>query len=227
MSKGSQATYSNTHAEIQQNIMRFQNHITGLCETNVNWRNYGFRDSWERKMQAGFTTLYFSHSSCNEGNLHVLQQGGCSLLTTNRIGLKITQRGQDHEMGRWAWKRFKLKGDQHMSVVTAYQVSQKSSHGFGMETAYMQQWRILKQRGSSCESLQSAFWQDLHAQISIFQSNGDEIILILYANLASEDADLGDLVSYLGLVDFHMNLHEAIPPETNRRGRKKIDFIFG
>jgi len=66
-------TYSNTHAEIQQNIMRFQNHITGLSETNVKWRNYGFRDSWERKMQAGFTILYFSHSSCNEGNLQVLQ----------------------------------------------------------------------------------------------------------------------------------------------------------
>ena len=28
-------TYSNTHAEIQQNTMQFQIHITDMCETNV------------------------------------------------------------------------------------------------------------------------------------------------------------------------------------------------
>jgi len=50
---------------------------------------------------------------------------------------------------------------------------------------------------------------------------------MLDANSSSEDADLRDLVSHLGLVDLHMNLHEAVPPKTYQRGRKKIDFIFG
>ena len=56
--------------------------------------------------------------------------GGCSLLTTNRLGLKITQRGQDHEMGMKAWQQFKLKGDQHMSVVMAYQVKVMEMRSF-------------------------------------------------------------------------------------------------
>jgi hypothetical protein len=59
--------YPATHSEIQQNLIRIQSHITGLCETNVNWRNFHFQDAWEHKMQSGFTDLCFTHSSCDKG----------------------------------------------------------------------------------------------------------------------------------------------------------------
>jgi len=35
-------TYEHVHAEIQSNNMRPTGHLTGICETNVNWRNYTF-----------------------------------------------------------------------------------------------------------------------------------------------------------------------------------------
>jgi len=57
------------HAEIQKNGIRIQGHVIGgMCETNINWNNVSFRNSWERKeqMTTGHKTLYFSHSSCNE-----------------------------------------------------------------------------------------------------------------------------------------------------------------
>ena len=132
---------SMVHAEIQKNGIRIQGHVIGMCETNVNWNNVSFRDSWERKeqMTTGHKTLYFSQSSCNEGYFKILQQGGCSMMSTNKMGSRLTQQGNDEDMGQWAWQRFKCQDRKHLTIITAYQVSQKSTQSVQMDTAFMQQ----------------------------------------------------------------------------------------
>ena len=132
-------------------------------------------------------------------------------------------------MGRWAWKRFQTSGYQHLVIIMAYQASQHLASGLGMDTAFMQQWRILKQRSKDPANPRKAFWQDLSAKLSIFQSNGDEIFLMLNANSDSEDEDIIELTSYHGLFDLHTHIRDSAPPEIYRRarGKKKIDFMFG
>lgn len=85
----------------------------------------------------------------------------------------------------------------------------------------MQQWRILKQKSKDPANPRKAFWQDLSAKLSIFQSNGDEIFLMLNANSDSEDEDIIELTSYHGLLDLHTHIRNSAPPGIYRRGERK------
>ena len=94
----------------------------------------------------------------------------------------MTQQGNDEDMGRWAWQRFKCQDQKHLKISTAYQVSQKSAQGVGMDTEFMQQWRFLKTQQVDPVNPRAQFWQDLSAKMQQFQEEGDEIILMLDAN---------------------------------------------
>lgn len=45
--------FDHVHAEIQSNSMRLGEHITGISDANVNWRNFAVRDKRETKMSKG------------------------------------------------------------------------------------------------------------------------------------------------------------------------------
>ena len=165
-------TYDHVHAEIQSNNIRLRGHLTGMCETNVNWRNYIFRDKWETKMSRGHTDMRFSHASCNQGYEAILQRGGVSMMCTSRLFSRLLEQGSDQEVGRWAWMRFKANDDFNLSILTAYQVSQKTLQGLGMETTYMQQWRKLKPMSDGNCNPKHQLWIDLHRQIQGFQEKG-------------------------------------------------------
>ena len=49
------------------------------------------------------------------------------MMSTNKMGSRLTQQGNDEDMGRWAWQRFKCQDQKHLTIITAYQVSQKST----------------------------------------------------------------------------------------------------
>ena len=81
-------------------MVRLGGHITGISESNVNWRNYIFRDQWEAILQRNYATLHFSHSSCDDGPLPILQRGGTSMICNNRIGVHLISKGQEWGDGR-------------------------------------------------------------------------------------------------------------------------------
>ena len=99
-------------------------------------------------------------------------------------------------------------------VITAYQVSQRSLSDLGMDTAFMQQWIILKQSSKDPVNPWKVFWRDLSAQLSTFQSNTDEIILISDANSYSEDEGIIELTCYYhGLLDLLTIINDLSPPD--------------
>ena len=57
---------------------------------------------------------------------------------------RLTQSGNEEELRQWAWQRFRRHRNQHLTILTAHQVSQFSATGLGMDMAYMQQWRKLR-----------------------------------------------------------------------------------
>jgi hypothetical protein len=42
------------------------------------------------------------------------------------------------QLGRWSWMKFQGKRGTKVLIITAYQVSQTSAQGLGMDTVYMQ-----------------------------------------------------------------------------------------
>ena len=94
----SRAIYDHIHAAIQSNNMRLRGNLTGMCETNVNWRNYTFRDKWETKISRGLTDMRFSLASCNQRYEAVLQHGGVIKMCTLRMFSRLLEQGSDQEL---------------------------------------------------------------------------------------------------------------------------------
>jgi len=97
------------------------------------------------------------------------------MMATNTMVSRLTQRGSDEDMGRTrAWQRFKCHEERHLTIFTAFQVSQKSAKGLGMEMAYMQQWWFPRaQNKATPVNPRAQFWIDLSVQITHFQDAGD------------------------------------------------------
>ena len=56
------------HDALKSKMVELQGTVTALAETNVNWKNFTFRDNWETLLQRSYSTLHFSHSSCDDGH---------------------------------------------------------------------------------------------------------------------------------------------------------------
>ena len=65
------------------------------------------------------------------------------MICNYRLGAKLLKKGSDTKLGHWSWMQFPGRHGTKVLVITAYQVSQTSAQGLGMETFYMQQWRKL------------------------------------------------------------------------------------
>lgn len=118
-------SFAAVHAEVQANHMILQGQLTGMSETNINWKNYTFQDRWEERLIKCYTELKFFHSSCDKHSEKKLQRGGCSMSCTSRLHSRLLNRGSDEDLGRWAWMQFKGTEEFNVVVLTAYQVSQK------------------------------------------------------------------------------------------------------
>ena len=65
------------------------------------------------------------------------------MICNYRLGAKLLEKGSDTKVGCWSWMQFRGRYGTMVLVITAYQVSQMSAQGLGMDTFYMQQWRKL------------------------------------------------------------------------------------
>ena len=87
-------------------MVELQGAVTALAETNVNWKNFTFRDNWETLLQQSYSTLHFSHSSCDDGHHRPMQRGGTSMVCNHRLSAKLVDKGCDNPMDRWSWMKF-------------------------------------------------------------------------------------------------------------------------
>jgi hypothetical protein len=80
-------------------MVELQGTVTALAETNVNWKTFTFRDNWETLLQRSYSTLHFSHSSCDDGHHRPIHRGGTSMICNHRPGAKLVDKGCDNPMG--------------------------------------------------------------------------------------------------------------------------------
>jgi len=132
------------------------------------------------------------------------------------------------DMGWWVCQRFKCQDQKHLTISTAYQVSQKSTQSVQMDTAFMQQWSFLNTQQVDPVNPRVQFWQDLSAKMQQFQEEGDKIILMVDANSDFDDVQFLQMDTKHKLLDLHSNLTSLTPPpESYGRRKKKINFILG
>jgi hypothetical protein len=105
-------------------------------------------------------------------------------------------------------------------VITAYQVSQTSAQGLGMDTFYMQQWRKLAKMKPKVNP-RAQFWEDLTGFITTAAADQIKLLLMLDANADINDLEFSSFLVECGLQDLHDNCDIVPPPETYYMGKRK------
>ena len=104
------------------------------------------------------------------------------MICNYRLGAKLLKKGSDTKLGRWSWMQFRGRQGTKVLVITAYQVSQTSARGLGMDTFYMQQWRKLAKMKTKINP-RAQFWEDLTHFITTATADQAEVLLMLDANI--------------------------------------------
>ena len=94
------------HESMKSQMVALQGTMSAFAETKINWKNFTLQDRWETLLQHSYTTLQFSHSSCDKGHHRTLQRGGTSLVCNHWLGAKLMEKGGDIPLGCWSWMKF-------------------------------------------------------------------------------------------------------------------------
>ena len=147
------------------------------------------------------------------------------MMCNYRLGAKLMDKGCDSQLGRWSWMKFRGRQGTKVLIITAYQVSQTSAQGLGMDTVYMQHRRKLANSNATVNP-RAQFWADLTMFIQTATAAHTEVLVMMDANADTTDAGFADFLIACGLHDLHTDGDVDPPPEAYYRGKKKIDFCL-
>jgi hypothetical protein len=160
------------------NISTLQIDICGIAETNIAWteptRKHAEITLRKHARQANMNTCSSIEVGCNE-----YQPGGAVSCVTGRWTGRILERLSDTSgLGPWTGHVLAGKNKQHVAVITAY-CPPKST---GFNTAYQQQWRILRKREDPNSKPRETLLKDLQQYILSLTSQECEVVLMWDAN---------------------------------------------
>jgi hypothetical protein len=153
--------------------------------------------------------------------------GSTLTLSRGKISARRLKAGMD-DMGRWTYQTFAGKGNRNVTIITAYQVCDKTTIQRGRYTAAAQQESILRQNGETNPNPRKHFRLDLHKFFQQRRQDGDEIILTGDFNeaLGNESDGISKLCSDFNLVDLMYSLHGSRTIPTYARGKKRLDYAL-
>ena len=114
-----------------------------------------------------------------------------------------------------------------LAIISAYRVSQTHTCSHRVSTAYMQQWRHLKNRGYTTPKPRQQCLTDLTTHIQTFKARQIPVILCWDATKPTHSRALQEFMLTNDLVDIleHRYGQSQMPP-THRDGQHKIDHIM-
>ena len=188
-----------------QQLYTWEVNIAALAEPCVEWRDAiprkTIKDIGKKYDSSGHWTVATSNSSVGS----FLKPGGALVYSTGEYASRQMETGTDPwGYGRWAYKRYRGKGNQSLLVISGYRVSKRSGNP-GPSTAWFQQKILLGQDNRDTEPAE-AFLTDLTAWIEKSMDANTDIILLLDANEQwGRNAKIAQFANNLQL----LNLNEA------------------
>lgn len=135
-------------------------------------------------------------------------------------------------MGRWAGQSYRLKGEQNLTVITAYRPCLKNATNNKSTSiaSYRQQVIMLTEEGYEDPDPRKIFMDDMINLLKEQEMNpNNHIVLMMDANesISDKEGSLRQMLNSTTLVDVfsHINGNECNIP-TYYRGSRKIDYIF-
>jgi hypothetical protein len=170
--------------------------IFGMAEVNIDWRLMKEQDRLPTRTKEWWTQqhVFWAHNRISEPSLP-RQFGGTAIFSVDKAAHRAIEKGANEtNLGRWAWTRYKGKGNQTLRMITAYRPNPPQ----GPFTVYAQQNAFFHTiQRDICP--RQAFLLDLRAAITQFMEAGDHIILMIGGNLNMKCSDLCTTLSQLSL----------------------------
>jgi hypothetical protein len=211
-------------AQILQTLQEHNVTCFGLAETNVSFAHATAKDYLKKLRQI------FKHSrhttSKQSFKSTQYKPGGTMTAVVGKWQARVTEQGDDKRgLGQWSFLRLSSK-KQNLVIITAYRPTPAN----GPNTNWMQQWILLCEQGVHEPDPIKEFYNDLKEQITKWQHQGYEIILMIDANevIGSKPGGLTDIAIQFNMADL-IALHHGTEnePNTHIRGSKRIDYILG
>ncbi len=170
--------------------------------------------------------IIISHIKSESHRFDGYQPGGTLLQINSSMSSRVIYRHQD-DYARWSHAILSAKKGTRVHIISAYRVCQSSEHNVGPNTAYMQQYRAMAERGVRNPRPRQRFFHDLEAHLTKHIKPNDKLILSMDAN---EPDHLGSALSLWkernGLTNALHHLHGENSTKTFQRGRFAIDHTF-
>ena len=204
-----------------------------MPETNLDWGQSKTHDEYKKHLfpHWKFSKTTFTSSKIGGMSSTYLPGGAGSTVFGKWNGYCLGS-GQDKSgMGRWAWQKMRRNGDQVITFITAYRVSQDSKPP-GDINAYMQQYNALIKLGHVNPRPKQQFLTDIKVFIQDCKLRGEEIVLTLDANEPLTDPShpgketgIAKLFRECQLTDAYEHKHGKECGDTSNHKSHKIDHI--
>lgn len=208
--------------------------ITTMRELNVDV--FGFAEinqqmargkgRWTETIRKIFQYSRNIHSESSVVTDYNYKPGGTMTVITGKWQSRVTEMGSDPKgLGRWSYIKISSR-KKNLIIITAY----RPCASRGINTAWMQQWSIIREAGETNPDPIALFYSDLDSQLQKWKEMNYEMIMLIDANerIGEKPGGLTAVMGRAGLIDLvrycHPNDDEI---NTHTRGSKQIDFILG
>ena len=212
-------------------IRKWDANVVCLSESQCAWEHYHVRDSvGEELRQIDRYAGFIGSSSCAAcGDAY--KPGGTLTIYDGNWSGRIKKGTDNTKLGRWSYVTITGRNNTFLTIVTGYRcVKQQTLKTAGITTSYMQQERILRQRGIT-STPQTSFIDDMEKFVMYKLNEGHEILIAVDANEQWEDKNsaIKDLALRLGLHDIAKERNpEGVPPSYVRANSgRRIDLLLG
>ena len=212
-------------------IRKWDTNVLCLSESQCAWEHYQVRDKVSEELRSVDKYAGFVGSSSCVASGDVYKPGGTLTVFDGNWASRIDKGIDKHKLGRWSYITIHGRNNTRFTIITGYRcVKNQTLKSAGMNSSYMQQERILKQRGIT-STPQTSFINDIEKFIRSKLTEGHEVLVTLDANEQWEDKDssIRSMALRLGLFDIPKERHpEGVPPSYVRvNSGRRIDLILG
>ena len=220
----------NKWQEILQSTVSHEIDCLNLYETNLDWNHPTITTKIPDITKRFFNNSRLSTSTSSIRFDRIYKPGGVASLVTNEWTGRILRCEPDSSgLGRWTTTLLNGKHPRKIALISAYQVCKTSIHSCGINTAFAQQWHLLRSQGDDIPDPRRRFWEDLTKYIHSLQANNFQIILTGDFNTPLTDTSHNPILSLLSkcnLQDAIAHFHDCTNQTSYSRGPSIIDFCF-
>lgn len=200
---------------IAKSMIQAECDFINLAQTSLNWRILPLRNRMKEVIQKHLPIhRLFTGNNKYESEQLTLPGGVAQVVRGDWTGRIVKYIHDFRRMDRWCRTKIRLKHDRHLYVICAYRVCEQSLSQIGVETAYGQQHYPMTLDNIQNTNPRKLFIDDLKQAIKQWQTNTDEVLIVLDANkqIGKSSHGLTSLMRDCKLVDlFHQ--HHGIQPD--------------